>query len=219
MRRGDSLVIDRGSAVLAVNTGGQPLTVDQRAEAPVLRSRGNSVDIGAVERYSLSGTLTVSTSAYELDADVSNGDLSLAEAISLANGSEGTDTILFATSTNAVPINLGPAAGRLDADLIIRESVIIRGNGTGRTILDGGGKRRILDITEDAVDVQLESMLLRNGDPDLAGVDSRGPSRCRWGSQNDWAGFTDAEDHGVHFEPHRPRQCCWKERLRSTARH
>jgi len=170
--RGDSLVIDRGSVALAVNTAGQTLTVDQRAEAPILRSRGTSVDIGAVERFTLTGVLTVSTAAYELDADISNGDLSLAEAISLANGSEGTDTILFATSTNANPINLGPAVGRLDADLIIRESVVIRGNGTGRTILDGGGKRRILDITEDVVDVQLEGMLLRNGNPDLSGGDS-----------------------------------------------
>ncbi|MEY3176655.1 MAG: hypothetical protein RLZZ436_4569 [Planctomycetota bacterium] len=170
--RGDSLAIDHGSTPLAVGLSDQPLAVDQRAEAPVLRTRGISVDIGAVERFTVSGAIVVSTSAYELDADISSGDLSLVEAISLANGSEGTDTILFGAQTNNVAINMAPAAGRVNADLIIRESVVIRGNGSNRTILDAGGKRRILDITEDAADVQLENMLLRNGNPDLSGLDA-----------------------------------------------
>jgi hypothetical protein len=170
--RADSLAIDSGNAAFAVDKAGQPLLTDQRSEAPLQRSRGLSVDIGAVERLTITGPIVVSTAAYELDADISAGDLSLPEAISLANASEGKDIILFAPQPNTMTINMAPAAGRVDADLVIRESVEIRGNGPGRTILDGGGKRRILDITEDAADVLLENMLLRNGNPDLSGLDA-----------------------------------------------
>ncbi|MFM7057207.1 MAG: choice-of-anchor Q domain-containing protein [Planctomycetota bacterium] len=170
--RADSLAIDNGNPAFALDQAGQPLLTDQRSEAPLLRSRGSSVDIGAVERLQITGPIVVSTSVYEMDANVSAGDLSLPEAISLANASEGTDIITFAPQIDSVPISLVPGAGRVDADLVIRESVEIRGNGTTRTILDAGGKRRIFDITEDAADVILENMLLRNGNPDLSGLDA-----------------------------------------------
>jgi hypothetical protein len=170
--RGDSLAINGGSALLAKDQNGTSLLTDQRAEAPMLRNRGGLVDIGAIERFTQVGPIIVSTARHELDGNISAGDLSLAEAISLANGSEGTDTIVFAAQIDGTPIQLSPGVGGLDFNLVIRESVIITGNGGARTILDGGLQRRVLDITEDAADVLLEKMQLRNGNPGLSGMDN-----------------------------------------------
>ena len=170
--RSESLAINNGSNQLSVTDTGSRLQTDQRSEAPLLRTRDNSVDIGAVERLALSGTIVVSTALHELDTDLSQGDLSLAEAISLANANEGTDTIQFAAQIDNVPINLASGIGALGYKLVIRESLVITGNGSTRTILDGGSLHRILDITEDTTDVRLEKMQLRNGNPGLNGMDN-----------------------------------------------
>lgn len=170
--RSDSLAINGGSVLLAQNESGAALLTDQRSEAPMLRNRGGFVDIGAIERFTYPGPIIVSTVQHELDDNISAGDLSLAEAISLANGSEGTDTILFAAQIDGTPIQLSPVVSGLDFNIVIRESVIITGNGSSRTILDGGLQRRVLDITEDVADVLLEKMHLRNGNPGLSGMDN-----------------------------------------------
>jgi CSLREA domain-containing protein len=170
--RAESLAVNGGSNQLSVGLTGSRLLTDQRAEAPLQRTRDNIVDIGAVERLTISGPIVVSTSLHELDSDLSPGDLSLAEAVSLANANEGMDTIQFATQTDANPIGLSPGGTGLDYDLVIRESVVIIGNGSGKTIIDGGGLRRLIDITEDAADVRLEKIQLRNGNPQLSGIDN-----------------------------------------------
>ena len=66
----------------------------------VRRSDGSfaqRIDIGAYERQTVPGlSLVVDTLADENDGNYSLGDLSLREAIGLANGSIGADTITFA---------------------------------------------------------------------------------------------------------------------------
>ncbi len=81
----------------ALDLGSNPanLTTDQRG-APFSRDDGNGVDMGAYERQSVAGLrLVVDTVADENDGDYSAADLSLREAIGLANGSIGVDTVMF----------------------------------------------------------------------------------------------------------------------------
>src|SRR4029078_9050198 len=85
----------------AINSGSndagpfQLPTTDQRG-APYARIADGTVDIGAVELQSLA--LVVDTQADTVDGDYSAGNLSLREAISLANANPGTDSITFAPS-------------------------------------------------------------------------------------------------------------------------
>ena len=60
---------------------------------------GTQLDIGAVEVQTIANlTLVVDTLVDEYDGNFSAGDLSLREAIGLANGSRGTNTITFAAA-------------------------------------------------------------------------------------------------------------------------
>ena len=82
----------------AVNQGADPISlpaIDQRGFA---RAVGRP-DIGAVELQAAgSQTLVVSTFSDIFDGDFSEGNLSLIEAIDLANASAGEDTITFAAN-------------------------------------------------------------------------------------------------------------------------
>ena len=90
-----SPAINAGSNALAVDpsNNGQPLTTDQRG-VPFARIAGGTVDIGAYEAQTLH--LVVDTTADENNGNYSPGDLSLREAITLANANPGADTISFA---------------------------------------------------------------------------------------------------------------------------
>ncbi|MEJ7591855.1 MAG: CSLREA domain-containing protein, partial [Planctomycetaceae bacterium] len=149
-----SLAIDHGNNALAVDVvNDMPLTLDQRGTS-FPRIVNTTVDMGAYE-----GTfLIVSTNIDELDGDFSGGDLSLREAISIANASIATiETIGFAPSTNALPFNL--TLGQL----VISQSVTIIGNGAKSTIIDAQTNSRIFEMTSSAGDVTLDGMTLKNG--------------------------------------------------------
>ena len=81
-----------------------------------------SINIGVVNE-----TLIVDTLVDEIDGNHSAGDLSLREAISLANGSLGANTITFAASLTSG----GPATINLTSlgDLAITDSLTINGPG------------------------------------------------------------------------------------------
>ena len=147
---------------------------DQRG-APFLRDDGNGIDIGAYERQTLS--LVVDTTADENDGDFSEGDLSLREAIGLANDNVGADTITFSslfdaaqtiglnsqlpTIIDAVTIT-GPGADLLTLDA---------GNGTD-SIFDTDDGFRIFDIndgTNALIDVALSGLTLTGGDVSNSG--------------------------------------------------
>ena len=155
----NSPVIDRGSNTLAVDRtkSNELLTTDQRGNALMKRVVGGSVDMGATELFSLSSPLIVTVATDEFDGNVSAADLSLREAITLANATAGTDTITFAAAINGTEIDL--TLGQIT----ISDSLIISGNGAAKTIVDAQLASRLFDITESAATVSISGMTLKNG--------------------------------------------------------
>lgn len=107
----DSPAIDAGDITAAATT-------DQRG-APWVRNDGNGVDIGAYERQITPIPLIVDTTVDENDEDFSAGDLSLREAIFLANASAGADTITFSPQLQSQTILLS------EGELVITDSLTI----------------------------------------------------------------------------------------------
>jgi hypothetical protein len=125
----------------AIDAGSNPnnLETDQRGEG-FDRTVGNGTDIGAYEVQDGGGgeipdELIVSTLKDENDSDYSSGDLSLREAIVLANEPGGLDTITFDSKLNSGTITLNES---LERDLTINDSVSIVGLGQENLTLDGG---------------------------------------------------------------------------------
>ena len=126
-----------------------------------------TVDIGAYELFTQAGPIVVSTTNDELDSNVSDGDLSLREAIALANGIPGANTITFAVSIN------GEALILLLGQIPIIDTVTITGNGTANTMIDAQWASRIFDIT--GGDISLENLTLQKGK--TAAVGERGGAK------------------------------------------
>jgi hypothetical protein len=126
-----SPAIDSGDPAAVAGTGAVPLE-DQRGGAFVRVADGDGnvaarIDIGAYERQTLPDLdLVVDTRADENDRDYSDGDLSLREAIDLANGSVGADTISFGDAlTGGGPTTILLSRG----ELAIAESLTISAPG------------------------------------------------------------------------------------------
>ena len=83
----------------------------------------------------LNEEILVSTLEDESDGDFSAGDLSLREAIALANEREGEDAIAFDDSLADGTITFNAS---LDRELVIDDSVSINGLGQDNLTLDGG---------------------------------------------------------------------------------
>jgi CSLREA domain-containing protein len=149
----------------------EPLPVDQRGR-PFGRfedgisdgSFTSAMDMGAYERQAVRGLpspLVVTTVDDELDenplGDLSDlSDLSLREAIGLANGSIGADTIVFdASVTDRILLKLG--------ELQITDSLTITGLGIGASVVDAGGKSRIFNIEGDSIDVTFVGLTITGG--------------------------------------------------------
>jgi hypothetical protein len=162
---GGSLALNHGNNALIpvdvldldgdLNTA-EPVPFDQRG-AGFARIGVGTVDMGAYERLTLTDPIVVSTNIDELDGDVSAGDVSLREAIDLANSSPGPNTITFATSTNGTEFDL--SLGQME----IGETVTITGNGAFNSLIDAQQLSRIFDITGAAGDVTLNELTLKNG--------------------------------------------------------
>lgn len=92
-----------------------------------------TVDMGAFERQVLENlSLVVDTAVDENDGNFETGDLSLREAIVLANESAGADTITFASALQGqtITLNLG--------ELAVSNSVAIQGPGPDKLTISGG---------------------------------------------------------------------------------
>ncbi|MBV08403.1 MAG: hypothetical protein CMN21_04195, partial [Rubinisphaera sp.] len=97
-------------------------------------------------------TLLVDTATDENDGDFSAGDLSLREAIILANSNADANTITFDAALNGTDIVLTlSGAGDELGDLDITTEITIIGNGADQTVIDGGGSGgldyRIFDVS------------------------------------------------------------------------
>ncbi|MGD1918399.1 MAG: choice-of-anchor Q domain-containing protein [Pleurocapsa sp.] len=146
-----------------VNTGSNPneLETDQRGEG-FDRTIGDGTDIGAYELQDNNGggnptELVVSTLEDENDGDFSEGDLSLREAIILANENQGDDTIKFDNSLTGGTITFNESQER---NLTINESVLIEGLGQDNLTLDGGF---IFNITPEVGNVIIDGLNLTGG--------------------------------------------------------
>lgn len=153
----DSLALNHGDDALAVDpsNGNSALTNDQRG-APFARIFGAAVDMGAYERQALS--LVVDNATDEDDGNYSAGDLSLREAVRLANENAGVaDMITFAPALNGVAflVSMG--------QMTITDSVTITGNGVANTVIDGELASRLFLISGTDVDVTFDSLTLQNG--------------------------------------------------------
>ncbi len=153
----------------AIDAGSNPnnLTTDQRGEG-FDRTVGDGTDIGAFEVQDGDGgeiptELIVSTLEDENDGDFSEGDLSLREAIALANDREGVDTITFDSSLSGGTITFSESQDRI---LSIEDSVAIAGLGQDNLIFDGGF---IFQTSQTDVDLAIDGLNIVGGKIDSFG--------------------------------------------------
>ena len=146
----------------AIDAGSNPdnLQTDQRGEG-FDRTVGGGTDIGAFEVQDDDGgetptDLVVSILEDENDGDFSAGDLSLREAIALANEQQGIDTISFDSSLSGGTISINESNER---ELIISDSVAINGLGQDNLTLDGG----FIFNVESGVDLAIDGLNLIGG--------------------------------------------------------
>lgn len=129
---------------LAIDQGIDPvgLSFDQRG-VPFQRNVGGVVDVGAYERQIVPVSLVVDTIIDELDGDLGPGDLSLREAIDVANGSPGVDTIRFdEAGIFATPQTIGLMLGELP----VTDSLVLEGPGLERLTVDAQQHSRVFYI-------------------------------------------------------------------------
>ena len=110
----------------------------------------------------LPNELVVSILEDENDSDFSAGDLSLREAIALANEQEGEDTITFDSSLSGGTININSS---LERELLINDSVAINGLGQDNLTLDGG----FIFTPQTDVDLAIDGLNLTGGRIDSFG--------------------------------------------------
>ncbi|MEM9352606.1 MAG: choice-of-anchor Q domain-containing protein [Planctomycetota bacterium] len=107
------------------------------------------------------GVILVSTLADESDGDYSLGDLSLREALEIAEGTSGADTIVFASSLWGGTLELG-SLGDIDVDT----DVTIAGPGADLLTIDANGSdtdlRRVFDVKSGNT-VELAGMTVTGG--------------------------------------------------------
>lgn len=154
-----SPVIDAGDPAIVFNAS----EFDQRG-APFVRVVDGGVnglrsDMGAFERLDLSGTLVVDIALDEQDGDFSVGDLSLREAVELANGSD-VDTIAFDPIVFSTPQTIALTLGEI---VIGGTELTIDGPGLELLTIDAQQDSRIFLMVGELSDVTLHGLTLTGG--------------------------------------------------------
>ena len=160
-------------AATANPTGNKALGGDWKLEFTTTDDLDVNLAIDEATRLAYQGvlnTFTVTTADDEDDGDFSEGDLSLREAIALANEQEGADTITFDSSLSGGAIALTETQpdprglGTINRDLSITDSVTITGLGAGNLTIDGNnGGGGIFIIGGENTDVTIEGLTITNG--------------------------------------------------------
>ena len=127
-----------------INAGGSStLATDQRNNPALARDDSNGVDIGAVEFFQ--STLVVDTSSDVVDGDLTPGNLSLREALAIANINPATDTITFDATVfdqqpaDVIRLQLGQLT--ISSEVLIdaaEAGVVISGDVSGNDVLVSG---------------------------------------------------------------------------------
>jgi predicted outer membrane repeat protein len=129
-----------------------------------------------------SGPITVTTTNDVYDGDVSSiealianrgadGKISLREAITAANNTVGTDTILFGIDgTFTISALLGSGDdNNTKGDFDVKDSLVIIGNGvdlvagTANTVIAGLGSERVFDLRSGAATVTMSGLKIQGG--------------------------------------------------------
>ncbi|TWU40408.1 Dockerin type I repeat protein [Novipirellula artificiosorum] len=152
-----SAAVDAGTLV---DTAGA--ATDQRGSG-YFRDDGNGVDIGAYERQTANDLVAVvTTSSDEFDAtpfSSNNLELSLREAVVGANAVAGQFVIRFANSvTDPMRLDRG--------EIVISDELIIEGNGTEQTIVDGNGLSRVFNLPDTNPFFKLANLSIEGGNAD-----------------------------------------------------
>ena len=134
---------------------------DQRG-APFVRVFGASVDIGAVEDQTFGPEAFVVTTT-ALTLDLTDGEVSLPEALAAAEFNPGPDEITFGGTvfTDSTPDTI-----TLDGQLVITTELTITGPGADLLTISGNDQSRIFSMTATATDVTLSGMTLSGGNHD-----------------------------------------------------
>ena len=138
-----------GSPAIDAGSNLNNFATDQRGEGFV-RTVDASTDIGAYEvqeNGNGGNDLVVSTLEDENDGDLSQGNLSLREAITNA---EAGSTITFdsALSGGTLELSLG--------ELAIARDITIQGLGANNLAIDAGGKSRVFNIDDNNADIHTD---------------------------------------------------------------
>ncbi|WP_232101327.1 right-handed parallel beta-helix repeat-containing protein [Gimesia panareensis] len=152
-----SAAINAGTNNIAIDA---ELTTDQRG-AGFARIIYGIVDIGAFEATDTGPLHFLVDSAIDFDdGDYSAGNLSLREAIKLANESPTADTITFDASFFDQTL-------MINNELVITDDVTIIGHGAEHLTLSGSGPNRLFRIddgeAEASISVELSGFTLTNG--------------------------------------------------------
>ena len=160
----------------AIDAGFSTELFDQRGE-PFSRDNSRGVDIGAFELQATRPAqgLVVSTTQDSVDGDFSIGELSLREAIEIANESSGADTITFDASVfvGAQTINITSQLPNITEELTITGPgadllTIDAGDGTDGQFGTGDGFGILLIdsgiLPANLIDVTLSGLTLTGGD-------------------------------------------------------
>ncbi|MEM9353349.1 MAG: choice-of-anchor Q domain-containing protein [Planctomycetota bacterium] len=148
-----SPAVDAGDPAIAT-----PPANDQRG-APFARVvdsdavAGALIDIGATERqaFTASATLLVDSTEDRVDGDYSPGNLSLREAVGLANADANTLQIIEFS-----PALDGATLQQSLGTLVITDTVEVRGLGMDRLTVDGQGLAQVFRLDDGDDSVQLE---------------------------------------------------------------
>ncbi len=135
-----------------------PPNFDQRG-APFVRGVGARIDMGAYERQTVAGmNLTVDTNVDESDGNYSASDLSLREAVGLANGSIGVDTITFAAALSGGTIILGGTELEISGTLTIDATAL-----ANNVTIDADNASRVFNFTATTGDLTLSGLTITGG--------------------------------------------------------
>lgn len=130
---------------------------DQRG-APFMRIDNQTVDMGAFEIQSVSGSLLIVTTADD-ELDFSNNLVSLREAIQVANGIVGPATIGFDAVALGERLTLTPQLG----EWLITDSLTIEADPDRSITFDGLNHSRLFTVSEGTSDVTFRNLTLQNG--------------------------------------------------------
>ena len=175
---GGSTVTHQPLATSPAVDGGDPLAMAGQAEVPILDARGvgfprvfgGRIDIGAVEFSQFNGPLVVDSLADGIDHDYTDGQLTLREAVDLANNRMGADEITFSADL----FSSGDAMITLtEGQIAITDSATVLGptDSAITIVADTASRIFLIDDGEGTVDstVTLQNLTLTGGNTSDSG--------------------------------------------------